>query len=157
MLSRFSCVWLCDPMDCSLPDSSVQGILQARILERVSIPPPGDLPNPESNPHLLRLPHCRQSVFFFNHWATGEAIIRHKSGFIKIVILKIFKMPSNAALSLLYKEFICLKVNTSETMKTSLSDNWESHSVKAIAASDFPKSTKPPTGLIFTLHLFFFS
>ena len=77
--------------------------------------------------------------------------------FIKIVILKIFKMPSNAALSLLYKEFICLKVNTSETMKTSLSDNWESHSVKAIAASDFPKSTKPPTGLIFTLHWFFFS
>ena len=66
-------------------------------------------------------------------------------------------MPSNAALSLLYKEFICLKVKTSETMKTSLSDNWESHSVKAIAASDFPKSTKPPTGLIFTLHWFFFS
>ena len=69
-------------------------------------------------------------------------------------------MPSNAALSLLYKEFICLKVNTSETsetMKSSLRDNWESHSVKAVAASDFPKSTKPPTGLIFTLHWFFFS
>ena len=28
---------LCDPMDCSLPDSSVQGILQARILEWVAI------------------------------------------------------------------------------------------------------------------------
>ena len=27
----------CDPMDCSLPDSSVHGILQARILERVAI------------------------------------------------------------------------------------------------------------------------
>ena len=27
----------CDPMDCSLPDSSVHGILQARILEWVAI------------------------------------------------------------------------------------------------------------------------
>ena len=28
---------LCDPMDCNPPDSSVHGILQARILERVAI------------------------------------------------------------------------------------------------------------------------
>ena len=27
----FSCVWLCDPMDCSPPGCSVHGILQARI------------------------------------------------------------------------------------------------------------------------------
>ena len=35
-------------MDCSpnLPDSSVQGILQARILEWVAIPSPEDLPDP---------------------------------------------------------------------------------------------------------------
>ena len=31
------CSTLCDPMDCSLPDSSVHGILQARILEWVAI------------------------------------------------------------------------------------------------------------------------
>ena len=29
---------LCDPMDCSLPGSSVYGILQARILEWIVIP-----------------------------------------------------------------------------------------------------------------------
>ena len=29
---------LCDPMDCSLPGSSVHGILQTRILEWVDIP-----------------------------------------------------------------------------------------------------------------------
>ena len=29
---------LCDPMVCSLPGSSVHGILQARILESVAIP-----------------------------------------------------------------------------------------------------------------------
>ena len=33
-----SCLTLCDPMDCSLPGSSVHGIFQARILEWVSIP-----------------------------------------------------------------------------------------------------------------------
>ena len=50
------CVWvrlcaqshatLCDPVDCSLPASSVHGTFQARILERVSLPVSEDLPNP---------------------------------------------------------------------------------------------------------------
>ena len=39
------CPTLCDPMDCSLLSSSVHGILQARILEGVAIPSPGDLPD----------------------------------------------------------------------------------------------------------------
>ena len=33
-----SCLILCDPMDCSLLGSSVHGILQARVLECVSMP-----------------------------------------------------------------------------------------------------------------------
>ena len=33
-----SCLTLSDPMDCSLPGSSVHGILQARILEWITIP-----------------------------------------------------------------------------------------------------------------------
>ena len=33
-----SCATLCNPVDCCLPGSSVHGILQARILEWVSIP-----------------------------------------------------------------------------------------------------------------------
>ena len=32
------CLTFCDPMDYSLPGSSVQGILQARILEWVAFP-----------------------------------------------------------------------------------------------------------------------
>ena len=32
-----SCPTLCDPVDCSLPGSSLHGILQARILEWVAI------------------------------------------------------------------------------------------------------------------------
>ena len=33
------CLTLCEPMDCSPPGSSVHGILQARVLEWVTIPP----------------------------------------------------------------------------------------------------------------------
>ena len=32
-----SCLTLCDPMDCSLPGSSIHGIFQARVLEWVAI------------------------------------------------------------------------------------------------------------------------
>ena len=32
-----SCPTLCDPMDCSLPGSSIHGIFQARVLEWVAI------------------------------------------------------------------------------------------------------------------------
>ena len=38
VLSCFSRVRLCDPMDCSSPGSSVHGILQASILEWVAMP-----------------------------------------------------------------------------------------------------------------------
>ena len=33
-----SCLILCDPMDCSPPDASVHGVLQARVLEWVAMP-----------------------------------------------------------------------------------------------------------------------
>ena len=45
-----SCPTLCDPMDGSLPGSAVHGILQARILEWLPFPSPGDLPNPGIKP-----------------------------------------------------------------------------------------------------------
>ena len=37
MLIAQLCLTLCDPMDCSLPGSSVHGILQAKILEWLAI------------------------------------------------------------------------------------------------------------------------
>ena len=36
--SLLSCLTLCDAMDCSLPDFSVHGILQARILAWIAKP-----------------------------------------------------------------------------------------------------------------------
>ena len=41
-----SCLTLWDPMDCSLPGSSIQGDFQARILEQVASPAP-----PSLSPH----------------------------------------------------------------------------------------------------------
>ena len=42
------CPTLCDPMDCSLPGSSLNGVFQARVLEWKLEPFPssGDLPDP---------------------------------------------------------------------------------------------------------------
>ena len=37
MTKRLHFHFLCDPVDCSLPGSSVHGILQARILEWVAV------------------------------------------------------------------------------------------------------------------------
>ena len=50
-----SCLTLCDPMDCSLSGSSVHEIFQARVLEWIAIPSPGDLPDPGIEPRSLAL------------------------------------------------------------------------------------------------------
>ena len=50
MLVAQLCPTLCDPMNYSLPGSSVHGILQARILEYVAIPFSRDLPDPGIEP-----------------------------------------------------------------------------------------------------------
>ena len=57
------CPALCNPTDCSLPDSSVHGILQARILEWVAFLPPGDLPNVGSKP-VSSVPPALAGEFF---------------------------------------------------------------------------------------------
>ena len=50
LLVTQSCLTLCNSMDCSLPSSSVHGILQARMLECVAIPFSRGLPILGSNP-----------------------------------------------------------------------------------------------------------
>jgi len=44
---------LCNPMDCILLGFSAHGRLQARILEWIAIPSPGDLLNPGIKPESL--------------------------------------------------------------------------------------------------------
>ena len=63
MLVTQSSLTLSDSMDCSLPGSSVDGILQARILEWVAFPSPGDLPNPGIEPTSLMSPALADRFF----------------------------------------------------------------------------------------------
>ena len=51
-----SCSTLCNPVECSPPDSSVHGILQARTLAWVALHQ-GIFPTQGSNLHLLCLLH----------------------------------------------------------------------------------------------------
>ena len=59
---------LCDPMDCSLPDAYVHGILQARILEWVAI----SFSRGTSKPRDWTRVSCITGRFFMV-WATWEA------------------------------------------------------------------------------------
>ena len=45
-----SCPTLCNPVDCSLPGSSILGFSQAKILEWVPFPSPKDLTDSGSEP-----------------------------------------------------------------------------------------------------------
>ena len=68
-----SCPTLCDPVDCSPPGSPVHGVLQARMLEWVALPPSRGLPNPEIEPMSLTSP-ALTSVFFTTS-ATWETLL----------------------------------------------------------------------------------
>ena len=60
-----SCPTLCDPVDCSLPGSSVLGSLQARVLEWVAVfLLQGIFLTQGSNPHLL---HWQEGSFPLSH------------------------------------------------------------------------------------------
>ena len=68
------CPTLCDPLDCSLPGSTVHGISQARLLNELPLPSPGDLPDPgmelESGAACIGswIPYCwaaRKPYYFY--------------------------------------------------------------------------------------------
>ena len=80
VLSRFSCVQLCATLWTVAPPPPRQaplsmGILQARILEWVACPPPGDLPDLGIELLSLISPALagRFCCFFFNHYYHLEA------------------------------------------------------------------------------------
>ena len=54
------CLTLCDPVNCSLPGSSVHGILQARILEWVAVPSSRGSSWPRDQTHIS----CTAGRFF---------------------------------------------------------------------------------------------
>ena len=70
-LVTISCPTLCNPMDCSLPGSSVHGISQARILEWVAIPFSRGSSWPRDQTHVSCI--GRRILYY---WATREAQTR---------------------------------------------------------------------------------
>ena len=72
-MKSLSRVQLCDPMDCSLPGSSLHGILQARVLEWFAISFFRGSSRPRDWTRVSRIPaRC------FNLWATREALKTHQ-------------------------------------------------------------------------------
>ena len=61
-----SCLTLCNPVDCSLPGSSVHGILQARILEWVAMSSSRESSDPGIKPVSLMSPALADRFFNTN-------------------------------------------------------------------------------------------
>ena len=68
-----SCPILCDPMDCTPPDSSVHGICHAGILQWVAVPSSRGSSNPGIKPLALMSPALAGR--FFTTSATWEALV----------------------------------------------------------------------------------
>ena len=80
-----SCPALCNPMGCSLPGSSVHGILQTRILEWAAISFSRDLSHPGTEPASLAAPAQHMDSLPLSHWrspshtpADGKNLTRHQ-------------------------------------------------------------------------------
>ena len=86
-----SCLPLWNPITCGPPGSSVHGILQARILEWLPCPPPGDLPNPGIKPLSLLSPVLTGG--FFTTSNTREALHNVISTFYIFIALMLTKSP----------------------------------------------------------------
>ena len=87
MLSHFSHAdSLHDPMDCSLPASSVYGILQARILEWVTMPSSRDLPNPGIKPMSPAAPALQMDSLPLSHQGSPTVLLN---------VLRIFPTESS--------------------------------------------------------------
>ena len=65
MLITHSCPTLFNAMDCSLPGSSVHGILQASILEWIAISFSRGSSRPRDRSRVS--PHCRQILYLLSH------------------------------------------------------------------------------------------
>ena len=76
---------LCNPMDCSLPGSSVRGILQARTLEWIAMPFSRGSSRPGIEP--LSLVSSALAGRFFTTGATWEAFLYSERHFLYQTIL----------------------------------------------------------------------
>ena len=145
-----SCPTPCDPVDCSPPGSSVHEILQARILEWVATPFPGDLPDLRIKPAVLISPASSGGFF------TSNATCKAHTYLLKLLWEKInnfiwsayLKAPFVLYLKFRFLKFIYSFISISWSLITSQHCSgfchtltWISHGVTCVPHPD------PPTHL----------
>ena len=75
VLSCFSHVQLCDPMDCSLPGSSVHAVSQVRTLEWVAVPSSG---------RIFLTQGSNLCLFCLLHWQAGSLPLESPCSFMLV-------------------------------------------------------------------------
>ena len=119
------CPTLCNPMDCSPPDSSVYGILQARILEWVAMPSSRDIPDPGVEPTSL-MPLTLGGRFFTTSriWEASAAVLLLNLFGVSIIWLVPHLSPT---ICLISSSFVINKQRTSWEMELISQINCERH------------------------------
>ena len=82
------CPTLCDPIYCSLPSSSVHGILQARYWSGLPFPSSGDLPDPGIDPRSPAL-----QADFLPSESSGKPECYEPSWQVRVRVLAILGTP----------------------------------------------------------------
>ena len=72
-------------MDHGMPGSSVHGILQARVLEWVACPLPGDLPDPGIEPTTLESPILVGRFFTTSATWEGHSIQKQEPKYVGLM------------------------------------------------------------------------
>ena len=81
-----------NPVDCSPPDSSVHGILQARILEGAAMPPPGNLPQPGTEPPPPGAPAWQADSLPLSHQESAQ---RHHAISVTVASQEVLQLCSH--------------------------------------------------------------
>ena len=126
---------LCNPRDCSPPGSSVNWVLQARILEWVAMPySRGVFPNQGSNLCLLNLLYWQAcSLSLLLHGKNGFDIIRKLKGSVIHVIVKWLWTASWTCPSSFFQFFTHMKYLTFQLSYSKGVMKSEKHGVSLVA------------------------
>ena len=119
--SRQSCLTLCNPMDCSLPGSSVHEIFQARILAWLPFPTTGDLLDPGIETVPLASPALAGGLYYWCH--LGSPVQVSKYPYIAIFLCSIH-----------------ISISSIQFSHSVVSDSWQPHELQH-ARPPFPSPT----------------
>ena len=100
-----SCPTLCQPTNCSPPDSSVHGILQARILESVAmLSSRGIFPTQGSNPGSPGAPDLQADTLLLSHQRSPQTALLSYNSYIMQFTIESFQINVFVCLFLVYSQ-----------------------------------------------------